>query len=68
MSLYAKVANDLFAAQTAQTMMSSAMADYQAACLVGDWTRAEESRMIAVSALESFCDNYAAAHKVMNDG
>lgn len=63
MSLFDLVRKDLGAAEIAQRSYNDALVDYQAACMVADWPKAEASRVLAISHMEAFLDNIGAAYK-----
>ena len=63
MSIFNLVRKDLGAAETAQRAYNDALLDYQAACMVSDWKKAEAARSLCVGHFEAFLDNMGAAYK-----
>ena len=63
-----QVRNDYLVATIAQEKMTNALAEYQAACTIGDWTRTEVVRGLIHDNLDAFLDAFAAAHKVVRRG
>lgn len=60
----ADVQRSLYAAQVANDGILSAMLEFQAACMEGDWDRSECARQKAKDMLDAYCDHIAAAHRV----
>lgn len=60
-----QIRNDYLVAAVAQEKMTNALAEYQAACTIGDWKRSEVVRGVIHDNLDAFLDAFAAAHKVM---
>lgn len=59
------VKRDFLTAAEAQRMVTDGMAEFQAACSLGDWDRTECARAKVHDAMDSFFDSYAAGHKVL---
>jgi predicted metalloprotease len=60
-----QVRSDLERAEESRRAQVAAMLDIQAACLAGDWARAEEARLRAIGALEAHLDHLIAAHRAI---
>lgn len=62
-AVFEQAQRDLMAAQAAQRLYAQAMIDFQAACIAGDWKRADQARVDATGHLEAFLDRTMDAHK-----